>query len=162
MKLAIALLLGTLIILLAATPSQVSQSWTGGLLSNCQSPQKGQVILCAVAGDAKNQSGLYVSSDGAAYLKQYDKYHMSAEAWLAIIGTVVIQAVTAAFVYGKLTQRVSDHDKAHDSHQERFKAVDAEQSEQWTVINKHGERISAVEARVTNVEKTRDNRRDLY
>ncbi len=86
---------------------------------------------------------------------------MSPEAWLAIIATVVIQALTAAYVYGKLTEKVNGHSDQHRAHEGKFKQVDAEQGRQWETIGTHGERISAVEARVTSVEREHEKRRDL-
>jgi RNA binding exosome subunit len=62
--------------------------------------------------------------------------------------TVIVQIATAAFVYGKLTERVSNHD-------EKLKSLDAEQSRQWETIGHHGERISSVEARVQRMEQAK-------
>ena len=67
--------------------------------------------------------------------------------WIALAITTIIQVVVAAYVYGKLTGKVGEHDRRHDSHDVRFKELGSEQERQWETLGRHGERISAVEAR---------------
>lgn len=57
----------------------------------------------------------------------------------SVITTGVIQAAAVAFVYGKLTQKVSDHYR-------RLGELEKDQDRQWEKINSHGERIAAVAA----------------
>lgn len=71
---------------------------------------------------------------------------MSPQVWLSLAG-IAIQIVIGAYVYGKLTQQVAGHSGQHAAHDSKFKELDAEQGRQWETIGKHGERISAVEAR---------------
>lgn len=79
---------------------------------------------------------------------------MTLTAWLALAG-IVSQLIVAAFVYGKLTGKVAEHDRRHDSHDTRFAELGEEQNRQWSTIGEHGERISAVEARVQAIHRSR-------
>lgn len=81
---------------------------------------------------------------------------MTLEGWLAI-GGFVGQLVIAAYVYGKLTGKVTEHDKRLDSNSERFKELGEEQGRQWSAIGEHGERISAIEADVRGLQRGRAN-----
>ena len=67
--------------------------------------------------------------------------------WIALVITIVVQLLVAAFVYGKLTAKVAEHDQRHNSHDTRFRELGDEQALQWNVIGQHGERLSAVETR---------------
>ena len=71
---------------------------------------------------------------------------MTTQVWLALAG-IVTNIIIGAYVYGKLTQRVSGHDEYHAAHAQRFRQLDDEQGRQWDTLGRHGERISAVEAR---------------
>jgi len=68
------------------------------------------------------------------------------------VSSVVIQGLIAAYVYGRLTGTVSEHGHRHNSHDTRFTELAAEQDRQWETIGRHGEKISAVEARVQGME----------
>jgi hypothetical protein len=76
---------------------------------------------------------------------------MAMEGWISL-GGILIQIIVGAYVYGKLTGKVSEHDRRHDAHVAKFLALDDEQGRQWEIIGRHGEKISAIEARVQNVE----------
>lgn len=62
----------------------------------------------------------------------------------AIVG-IVLQLVIGAFIYGKLTGKVAEHDRRHSSHDQRFGELSKEQTSQWESIGRHGERLSKVE-----------------
>lgn len=107
---------------------------------------------------------------------------MTLQLWITLIGIaigIVAQIVIAAYVYGKLTSTVADHGRRlsdldtaaegvarmsgtvdehgrrHASHDTRFAELGGEQNRQWESIGRHGEKISAVEARVTSLERNR-------
>jgi len=65
---------------------------------------------------------------------------------VSILG-LLLQLGVGIFVYGKLTERVSTHADILREHNQKFNALDAEQGRQWESLGRHGERISAVEAR---------------
>lgn len=71
---------------------------------------------------------------------------MTPEIWLGIIG-VVVQVCIGAYVYGKTTGKIDEHDRRHSSHDVRFKELGDEQDRQWETIGRHAERISVVEAK---------------
>lgn len=75
---------------------------------------------------------------------------MTLSGWVALAG-LLIQLLVAAFVYGKLTGKVSEHDRQHSSHDVRFRELGEEQGRQWETMGDHAERISAVEARVQDL-----------
>ena len=56
-------------------------------------------------------------------------------AWMAIIGTFIIQGGIAIYVYGKLSQSVSDH--GH-----RLTRIEDEQDDQWTEITRTSNRVA--------------------
>lgn len=76
--------------------------------------------------------------------------------WIALAGFVV-QLVIAAYVYGKLTGKVSEHDRRLSSGDTRFKELGAEQDRIWKSIGDHGERISAIEADVRGLQRGRSH-----
>ena len=51
----------------------------------------------------------------------------------AFVGTLVVQGITAAYVYGRLTERVSNLTKKVDEHADK--------------LDNHGQRISHLEGR---------------
>lgn len=65
---------------------------------------------------------------------------MTVAAWIAL-GGLLGQLVIAAYIYGKLTGKVSEHDRRLSSGDTRFKEIGAD-------LKDHGERISTVEADV--------------
>jgi hypothetical protein len=73
--------------------------------------------------------------------------HLWLEVGIAIFGSLS-QLIIAAYIYGKLTGVVAEHGRRHASHDTRFAELGLEQNRQWESIGRHGERISAVEARV--------------
>lgn len=79
---------------------------------------------------------------------------MTPQAWFTLAG-LLVQFVVAAFVYGKLTGKVAEHDQRHSSHDARFAELGLEQNRQWESIGRHGEKISAIEARVQAAENRR-------
>lgn len=79
---------------------------------------------------------------------------MNFEGWISL-GGLLLQLVVAAFVYGKLTGKVNEHDRRHDSHDTRFEELGKEEDRQWDMIGKHGEHISAHEARLNSLDRGR-------
>lgn len=79
---------------------------------------------------------------------------MTPQAWFTLAG-LLVQFIVAAFVYGKLTGKVAEHDQRHNSHDARFAELGAEQNRQWETIGRHGEKISAIEALVQAAEQRR-------
>ena len=69
---------------------------------------------------------------------------MNPQSWFTL-GGIIGQVVIAAYVYGKLTGKVSEHERRHDN-------VDTDQKDQWETIGRHGERITAVETSVRSWE----------
>ncbi len=59
--------------------------------------------------------------------------------WSLVIATVVIQVITAAYVYGKLTAKVSSN---HDW----LGAVSERVDDNTKTLSQHGERIARLEA----------------
>lgn len=72
--------------------------------------------------------------------------------WLTFIGGVFVQAVIAAFVYGKLTQTVSGHSAglaAETKEREKEVArIDDDQRNQWSQINKSREDIGKLKGKI--------------
>lgn len=76
---------------------------------------------------------------------------MTIRDWLALAG-IISQFIVAAYVYGKLSGLVAEHGRRHDSHDVRFKELGEEQGRQWESLGRHGEKISAMEARFQGME----------
>lgn len=90
---------------------------------------------------------------------------MTPQIWLMIAGFMIgiaTQLIVAAYIYGKLSGSVAEHGRRHDSHDTRFKELGEEQGRQWESMGRHGEKISAVEARVQSMESNWNSRGDRH
>jgi hypothetical protein len=67
----------------------------------------------------------------------------------AFVGTVVIQALVGAFVYGKLTQASTTHEKRLDEHDDRFAGHDAK-------FDEYGDKIGDLAVKTGKLESWRD------
>lgn len=67
---------------------------------------------------------------------------MNAEAWIALIGTIAVQIIGMAFIYGRLTEKVKGHEGTMLRH-------DREIEEQGATILDHEGRIARIEGRFT-------------
>jgi len=61
--------------------------------------------------------------------------------WLPALITLVVQALIAVFVYGRLTEKVN-------SNVQRLNSLEAEQDSQWTDINSQGRDIAKIKGRI--------------
>lgn len=67
---------------------------------------------------------------------------MNLESWIALIATIVVQAVGLAFIYGRLTQKVNGHENTMLRH-------DREMEDHESTLREHEGRISKIEGRFT-------------
>lgn len=67
---------------------------------------------------------------------------MNAEAWMALAGTIAVQVVGMAFIYGRLTEKVKGHENTMLRH-------DREIERQANTLLDHEGRISEIEGRFT-------------
>jgi hypothetical protein len=65
--------------------------------------------------------------------------------WTEVAVVVVVNLATAAFVYGRLTERVKGQSERLQENSGRFLRIEDEQTRQWQSIGDHGERISRLE-----------------
>jgi hypothetical protein len=68
------------------------------------------------------------------------------EAWIAL-GSIAVELIIGAVVYGKLTQKVTGHAEA-------IEEIKDEQIRQWESIGEHGKKIAALEAIVPQHRRT--------
>lgn len=67
---------------------------------------------------------------------------MNAESWIALGGTIAVQVIGMAFIYGRLTEKVKGHENTMLRH-------DRDIEEQEGTLLDHEGRISTIEGRLS-------------
>lgn len=67
---------------------------------------------------------------------------MNLEAWLALAATIGVQAIGLAFIYGRLTQKVTGHENTMLRH-------DREIEDHEATLRGHEGRIATIEGRIS-------------
>ena len=66
--------------------------------------------------------------------------------YLGILVTILIQFIGFVYLYGKQTQKLTNHEKEHDRHRMQFK-------EHGQQINDHGKQLAKHEGQLTGLSK---------